>query len=412
VSRKAASASHTISYIHVSINSQVALKSVKMSLRNATVSSRRYTSGFTFQNYETPSILSGQNFGTSPFEHNQPVVLLAENFACSSTRWISDSAILFESSPASTKDVTSTILVGHESTMVVRSIVPIEVRFKNWPAVCSNDGLTTSSASYGLAPVILKSFAGRTVAVDHRSNAVPAFPAPLLISSPYMNAGSVRYVRFQGRSADGGLYLSIGGLYISFVSVMTAGGVSVSQKKRVFARGSINSSAVLINIEFAILPAHAMIIPEMPIHTEYFAAGLSMARFLVRVQEVRLGMKPNSIHVTFSPFINNYPDQTYARGVYDPLCWTHAATAVAPASTAPPGIPSASSLSMSDDSRYALAAQSLGLVFLSVLPLSQILLLSVSESSIYPVSLYIDDEFAEFTTSMRLGFKRFTWIWT
>jgi hypothetical protein len=84
-------------------------------------------------------------------------------------------------------------------------------------------------------------------------------------------------------------------------------------------------------------------------------------------------------------------------GVYDPLCWTHAATAVAPASIAPPGILSASSLSMSDDSRYALAAQSLGRVFLSVLPLSHILLLS--ESSIYPVSLYIDDEFAGFTTS-------------
>lgn len=240
VSCKSASSSRAVSSIHVSVNPDVASKNVELGIHNATTGSLEYTSDFVFQNYETPSLLSGNNFGTLPpnFE-GRTVSLYTNNVVCSATRWISDSSILCESSPAifQKSSANISILVGSESTQLSQYLVPINVKFKNSPAIC-NDYQATSTAAYELASVILKACQGRTAVIDRRNNVVRAFPANRKISSQFRDENVIRFIRLQGRSAEAGLQ-------ISHVSVMSADGVCISRNKRVSSSGSTNVSSLV-----------------------------------------------------------------------------------------------------------------------------------------------------------------------
>jgi hypothetical protein len=239
VSCKSASTSRSFYSIQVSSDSRVALSNSEIGIRMATASSLRYTSGFAFRNHEVSSFLFGQNFGTSPSDFEQsPMVLHVNDVVCSSSKWISDSSILCQSSlsPFQSSYANVTVLISSTITMLPRSLVPINVQYRNVPAIC-NMGYDTTSASYGLAPVILKSCQGRTSVIDQRISVVPVFSSLFQPSNQHKNHVMVRFVRFQGRSAHGGLQ-------ISYVSVMSADGVNLSQNERVSSSGSINSSSL------------------------------------------------------------------------------------------------------------------------------------------------------------------------
>jgi hypothetical protein len=240
VSCKAPATARSFDSILLSVNSQVALSMTDVHLGNASVSSLRYTSSFAFHNHETSSVLSGQNFGTSPSDEKRlPVSLYINNIVCSGSKWVSDSSIICESSPApfQASHANVTVMISSErSSLVPQSITPIDVQFQNLHALCSVEH-DTSTASSGLASVILKSCRGRTIVFDHRSDVVPIFPSLLRFSSQYQKVYMIRYVRFQGRGGQSGLQ-------ISHVSVMSAERVNLAQNKQVSSSISVNSSVL------------------------------------------------------------------------------------------------------------------------------------------------------------------------